>query len=94
MVNRLLLEKAHVSKVVKKLHNMGLISITASNSDKRSSWLAPTPKGKKVLNECMQLFEKWNKEWIAAIDDSQLNAILAGLTDLQAVFAEKIQGQE
>lgn len=48
MVYRLLLEKAHVSIVVKKLHGLDLITITASEEDKRSAWLEPTRKGKQV----------------------------------------------
>jgi len=94
MVNRLLLEKAHVSKVVKKLHKMELVTITTSDEDKRSSWLAPTLKGKQLLSKCMQIFEKWNEEWLEAIDDKQLNSILDNLTQLQAVFEEKIQEKE
>ena len=90
MVNRLLLEKAHVSKVVKKLHKMELITITTSEEDKRSSWLSPTSKGKQLLRKCMLIFEKWNEEWIEAIDDKQLKSILNNLTHLQAVFEEQI----
>ena len=91
MINRLLLEKAHVSKVVNKLHKMQLITITTSVEDKRSSWLEPTPKGKQLLSKCMDIFEKLNKEWLEAIDDKQLNSILKSLTHLQAVFEDKIQ---
>ncbi len=94
MVNRLLLEKAHVSKVVKKLHNMELITITISEDDKRSAWLALTPKGKQLLSKCMNVFEKWNEEWLEAIDDKQLNSILKNLTHLQAVFEDKIYEKE
>lgn len=91
MVNRLLLEKAHVSKVVKKLHKMELITITASDEDKRSFWLAPTQEGKQVLSQCMGIFEKWNKEWLEDIDDKQLASILINLTHLQKVFEDNIQ---
>ena len=94
MVNRLLLEKAHVSKVVKKLHRMGLITITASDEDKRSAWLAPTPEGKQILNKCRGIFKKWHKEWLEAVDDKQLNSMLENLSHLQAVFEDKLQGNE
>ena len=94
MVNRLLLEKAHVSKVVKKLHKMGLITITLSDEDKRSSWLAPTPKGKRLLSKCMQNLEQWNAEWLEAIDNNQLISILDNLTCLQSVFERKTQEKE
>ncbi len=91
MVNRLLLERAHVSKVVKKLQKMELISITSSCEDKRSSWLATTPKGEKVLNDCMEIFSNWNKQWFSAIDEEQIAPILENLTLLQDIFKNKIK---
>ncbi len=94
MVNRLTLEKAHVSKVVKKLHQMELITITASDEDKRSSWLVPTSKGKQLLHNCMQIFGNWNKKWLEDIDNKQLDSILNNLTQLQTVFEDKTQEKE
>jgi DNA-binding MarR family transcriptional regulator len=91
MVNRLILEKAHVSKVVKKLHKMELITITESDEDKRSYWLTPTPKGVKVTNDSMRIFEKWNKEWVKTIDEKKLKSIVEYLTLLQTVFENKTQ---
>ena len=94
MVNRLILEKAHVSKVVKKLHTMELITITASDEDKRSSWLALTLEGKQVLKTCRGEFKKWHGEWVAAVDDKQLTSIVENLSHLQAVFEDKIKGDK
>jgi len=94
VVNRLILEKAHVSKVVKKLHKMELITITESDEDKRSYWLSPTPKGAKVTNDSMRIFEKWNKEWVKAIDEKKLKSIVEHLTFLQTLFENKIQKKE
>ena len=90
MVNRLLLEKAHVSKIVKKLHAMELISTTRSDDDKRSCWLSPTPRGKQVLKECGKMFQAWNREWADSLDEKQIDAALDNLTHLQAVFKEMI----
>ncbi len=92
MVNRLLLERAHVSKVVKKLEKMELIIIAPSNEDKRSSWLSTTPKGEQLLHNIMEIIEKWNKEWIAAYDQKQLQSMLDNLTLLQTLFKNKIFG--
>ncbi len=89
MVNRLLLERAHVSKVVKKLQKMELITITVTEDDKRSAWLSTTPKGEQTLKNCMEVFEKWNAEWIEAIDEKHLGSMLDNLTELQTVFEEK-----
>ncbi len=91
MVNRLALERAHVSKVIKKLQNMYLISLTESEDDKRSAWLTLTQKGEKVLGECQKMFKDWNKIWISEINESLYESILNNLTKLQAVFKEKTE---
>lgn len=91
MVNKLVLEKAHVSKVVKKLHAMGLINIEASEEDKRSSWLSVTPKGKETIDECKKHIYQWNMEWTNEIDQDQLLTLLDSLTVLQNVFKKKAQ---
>ena len=90
MVNRLLLERAHVSKVVKKLLQMDLVAITLSEEDKRSSWLSPTTKGKQLLKNCMEIFEEWNKEWTDEIPSDQLSDMLDHLSVLQTIFKNKI----
>ena len=94
MVNRLSLEKAHVSKVVKKLYQMELITIATLDEDKRSSWLKTTQKGNQLLNKCMKNFEKWNEDWLEVFEDKQLDSILNNLTYLQSVFKEKIKEKE
>ena len=89
MVNRLLLEKAHVSKVVKKLQQMELITITKNDEDKRSYWLSVTKKGEEVLKQCSEMFGEWHKEWISEIEESELSSIMDNLTILQNIFKEK-----
>jgi DNA-binding MarR family transcriptional regulator len=89
MVNRLLLEKAHVSKVVKKLQQMELITVTENDKDKRSYWLSVTKKGEETLKQCSEMFSNWHKKWICEIDESELPSILNNLTTLQNIFKEK-----
>ncbi len=86
IVNRLELEKGHVSKVVKKLHSLELISIKTSSEDNRSVLLSPTPKGKKILKQCMEMFTNWNDKWLAEINKPTLLATLDNLTLLQKTF--------
>jgi DNA-binding MarR family transcriptional regulator/ribosomal protein S18 acetylase RimI-like enzyme len=45
------LEKSSVSRLLQKLENAGLVEVSSDLSDKRSSILALTSKGKKLLNE-------------------------------------------
>ena len=89
MVNRLELEKAHVSKVVKKLQQMELITITQNGDDKRSYWLSVTGKGEELLKQCTEMFSKWNQEWICEIDETELLSIVDNLDTLQKIFKEK-----
>ncbi len=93
MVNKLVLEKAHVSKVVKKLHRMGLITIEASIEDKRSSWLSITKKGRTTVRECKKCIYQWNEDWINEIDQAQLHSLLDSLSILQNVFKDKTQNE-
>jgi DNA-binding MarR family transcriptional regulator len=89
MVNRLLLEKAHVSKVVKKLQAMGLIDILPFPDDKRSALLSTTAKGQKLVNECRAIFKKWNKEWFESFNETELLHILDGIDKMQKTFLSK-----
>ncbi len=89
MVNRLLLEKAHVSKVVKKLQQMELITITVNDEDRRSYWLTVTRKGEEILKQCTEKFRKWHEKWICEIDETEFSSIVDNLTILQKIFREK-----
>ena len=86
MVNRLLLEKPHVSKVTKKLHRMGLIDVETSEADKRSSWLSITAKGIETVRKCQESIHKWNEEWTKEMGRDDLDMALESLTVLQEVF--------
>ena len=90
MVNKLVLEKAHVSKVVKKLYIMGLIDIETSAEDKRSSWLTITEKGRETVRECKKCIYSWNDDWTTEMEQDQLLTLLESLTIIQNVFKNKI----
>ncbi|MGQ8338979.1 MarR family winged helix-turn-helix transcriptional regulator [Sunxiuqinia sp. A32] len=89
MVNRLLLEKAHVSKVVKKLQTMELIDVVPLPEDKRSALLSLTPKGQKIITECQEVFAKWKKECLDHFDDEELTQLLESVEKLQRAFLNK-----
>lgn len=90
MVNKLVLEKAHVSKVVKKLYKMGLIEIKASAEDKRSSWLSITKKGKDTVKECRKCLYQFNEDWTKEVNNKDLKSILDNLDIIQNVFKSKL----
>ncbi len=89
MVNRLRLEKAHVSKVVKKLQTMGLIDIIPLPDDKRSALLSTTEKGQKLIGECQAIFDKWKKERFDQFNAKELSQILESIDKLQKASISK-----
>ena len=89
ILNRLLLEKAHVSKVVKKLQNMDLIELIPLPDDKRSAILTTTIKGQSLVDECRAMFQKWNKEWFEEFEMEELSQILESVEMIQKVFMSK-----
>jgi len=93
MVNRMILERSHVSKVVKKLHLMGLVDIIPLTDDKRSAMLKPTAKGTKLVAECRNSFQIWNKEWFEQFNARELNQILESTHMLQKAFMSKYSTQ-
>lgn len=86
MVNRLSLEKANVSKVVKKLERMGLLKVIKAEEDKRSLWLSPTAKGEEVHNDCKKIFAEWNQQWLQTMSEETLDDIIHKLALLQETF--------
>ncbi len=91
MVNRLVLEKAHVSKIISKLHKMELIVIEPSKEDRRSSWISITPKGIETVTQCKEIFAEWNKEWINKMDKNDCISMIDNLSVLQNILKEDIQ---
>ncbi len=91
MVNRLMLEKAHVSKIIKKLHSMGLIGIVPSTDDKRSSWLSITEKGKDVVEGCRKALGEWNGAWITSLAGGERMKMVDSLSLLQSSLRDAIQ---
>lgn len=86
MVNRMHLEKAHVSKVVKKLQSMNLIEVIPLANDKRSATLSVNKKGQQLVDECRAMFQKWNQEWFGEMTESEMQQLLNSLQRLQTTF--------
>lgn len=86
MINRLLLERAHVSKVVKKLEAMGLVEIAAHLDDGRSSWLSVSTQGRELVQTCQRLFDVQKRAWFGHFETQELLRILEGVSALQAAL--------
>lgn len=87
MINRLLLERAHVSKVVKKLESMGLLEVIPHPDDGRSSWLSVSPEGGVLIQTCQGLFDVQKREWFRRFDTQELLRILEAVSALQGALS-------
>ena len=81
----LLLEKSNVSKIIKKLESEGLIEMVFSHEDNRISLLTTTKKGKKIINQGMQLLNEWNKKWLESLTNRELNRAVSVLNKLNRI---------
>lgn len=90
MVNRLLLEKAHMSKIVKKLQEMGLVTARPISEDKRSFMLSPTDRGLETIEKCRILFEEWRKNALDRYSKKELSVILESVDMLQIAFKDVV----
>ncbi len=88
--NRLMLEKAHVSKAVKKLQAMALITIEHCTEDRRVTWLSVTETGMALLANAQKEFAQWNEEWFATIDNETLRALQAHLMTVEEAFVQRL----
>ena len=90
MVNKLLLEKAHVSKVIKKLRGLALIEVSVCEEDKRSSWLSITQKGSATVKQCQTSIDAWNKKWLSAVKAEDRQPVLDSVALLQDLFRNNL----
>jgi DNA-binding MarR family transcriptional regulator len=87
MINRLLLERAHVSKVVKKLEAMGLLEVIPHPDDGRSSWLSVSTKGRALIQTCQGHFDVQKRKWFRHFDTPELLQILEAVSALQGALS-------
>lgn len=81
----LLLEKSNVSKIIKKLESEGLIEMVFSHEDNRISLLTTTKKGKKIINQGMQLLNEWNKKWLESLSEKDIKHAIDALAKLETI---------
>jgi DNA-binding MarR family transcriptional regulator len=91
VTNRLLLERAHVSKVVKKLVDMSLIEVAPHPEDRRSAWLSVSAKGLSLVQACRSVFATRKRAWFRAFDTPQLQELVGGIAAIQAALVENME---
>ncbi len=86
LVGELLFEKSNVSKIVKKLHSEGLIHVSISSEDARSTVIASTKRGKKVKDECMDRLNRWTRTWLEPMNENDIAISVQALRTLKKLI--------
>jgi DNA-binding MarR family transcriptional regulator len=72
IVGNLLFEKSNVSKIVKKLSELGYIEISTSKHDRRVTIINSTERGEVVWRLCIEKLNSWSVSWLKAIEEDDL----------------------
>ncbi len=88
LVGELVIEKSNLSKIVKKLRTLRLIRISSSPEDGRTTFLVATREGKTVWHKCMEQFSNWQVQWIAPLEEEQVDETIEVLERLKALPLE------
>lgn len=83
--SELLLEKSNASKIIRKLESKGLVEIASSQEDSRISLLTVTEKGKRIINQGMQLLNEWNKKWLKSLPKKDIKHAIDILGKLESI---------
>lgn len=90
IVGELLFEKSNVSKIVKKLHLAGLINVSSSSEDARTTVLSITNKGKKLWAECMHRLNTWSVAWLEPLNVNEVTDSVKVLSKLSSLISVTI----
>lgn len=82
IIGDLVLNKSHVSKILKKLKQLGYIKIVKSTNDKRTTVIQITDNGYAVRKKCLNDFNKWNNDWLKTLTEEQLDQIHQNINEL------------
>ena len=89
VAGQLLAEKSNVSKIANKLATEGLIDITVSMQDARTTLLSITPKGREVWKAGMQRLNHWSLAKLGGMGPNEIDQSLLALNQLKKHFVEK-----
>lgn len=83
--SELLLEKSNVSKIIRKLESEGLIETAFSQEDSRIRLLTVTKRGKKIINQGMQMLGEWNNKWLESLSERDIKHAIDALGKLESI---------
>lgn len=89
IISDLVLNKSHVSKMLKKLQQLGYIKIMESADDKRTTVIQVTDDGYIIWKKCLSDLNKWNNDWLKILTEEQLKQIDQNINQLTKLVEGK-----
>ncbi len=83
--SELLLEKSNVSKIIRKLESEGLTETAFLQEDSRIRLLTVTKRGKKIINQGMQMLGEWNNKWLESLPERDIKHASDVLGKLESI---------
>ncbi len=91
ILGELLLEKSNLSKIIKKLYTMSLITMNPSETDGRKTVLNVTDKGRELLNECMNELDNMKLAFTEPLKDEELDQLTPAISRLTELVVHHIK---
>ncbi|WP_255475068.1 MarR family winged helix-turn-helix transcriptional regulator [Pusillimonas sp. ANT_WB101] len=82
---RMMVTNGNITGITDQLEKEGLVERTKVASDRRSSLVKLTAKGKRVFRKMAQAHEQWIQSLFSGLSDESRNALFESLAELKAV---------
>lgn len=82
---RMMVTNGNITGITDQLEKEGLVERTKVASDRRSSVVKLTAKGKRVFRKMAQAHEQWIQSLFGGLSDDSRNALFDALAELKAV---------
>jgi Transcriptional regulators len=80
---RMMVTNGNITGIADQLEKEGLVMRTRSDTDRRSSLLRLTPRGKRAFTRMARAHEQWVKELFAGLSDDGRNRLYQALGELK-----------
>ena len=86
LCDKMLYEKSNVSRIVKRLHSLGLIQIEPDQEDARRQVISPTGKGSLAVVKGRKIISDSVERWFSRLTDYESTEILSKLIWLNTLM--------
>lgn len=86
LCDKMLYEKSNVSRIIKRLHSLGLIQIEVDNEDARRQVIRPSGAGMHAVVKGKQIISDSVEKWFSRLTDFESTEILSKLIWLNTLM--------